>query len=179
MKNEKVKKPFYKKWWVWVLAVIVVFAIIGGGGSSDNGDVNTSDTNVSTEAPGSATQKNPSNEIDDFVCEILGVEVGDKNHEGKPIVIVTYKFTNNSDEADSFDLSINHTVFQNGIECEQDFVYAVMDDDNGSKEIKTGASIEVKKAYILNDTSSDIEIELEGIFSWDDNVITKIFSIAN
>lgn len=25
------KKPFYKKWWVWVIAVIVVFAIAGGG----------------------------------------------------------------------------------------------------------------------------------------------------
>lgn len=25
------KKPFYKKWWVWVLAVILLFAIVGGG----------------------------------------------------------------------------------------------------------------------------------------------------
>ena len=30
-KKEKVKKPFYKKWWVWVIAVIIVFAIFGGG----------------------------------------------------------------------------------------------------------------------------------------------------
>ncbi|ADE87507.1 structure protein [Deep-sea thermophilic phage D6E] len=29
---EKPKKPFYKRWWVWVLAVIIVGAIASGGG---------------------------------------------------------------------------------------------------------------------------------------------------
>lgn len=33
--TEKIKKPFYKKWWVWVIAAIVLFGVIGsmGGGS--------------------------------------------------------------------------------------------------------------------------------------------------
>ncbi|MCG3418232.1 DUF4352 domain-containing protein [Oceanobacillus jordanicus] len=31
MAKEKIKKPFYKKIWVWVLAIIVVIAIAGGG----------------------------------------------------------------------------------------------------------------------------------------------------
>lgn len=31
-KAEKVKKPFYKKWWVWVLAIIIIAAFSGGGG---------------------------------------------------------------------------------------------------------------------------------------------------
>ncbi|WP_416730262.1 DUF4352 domain-containing protein [Fictibacillus sp. JL2B1089] len=30
MGKEKVKKPFYKKWWVWVIAIIVVAAATGG-----------------------------------------------------------------------------------------------------------------------------------------------------
>ena len=30
-KSNKVKKPFYKRWWVWVLAVIVIGNMIGGG----------------------------------------------------------------------------------------------------------------------------------------------------
>ncbi|WP_186763916.1 Ltp family lipoprotein [Planomicrobium sp. CPCC 101079] len=25
--KEKVKKPFYKKWWVWLIAIIIIFAI--------------------------------------------------------------------------------------------------------------------------------------------------------
>lgn len=28
---EKQKKPMFKRWWFWVIAVIVVFAIVGGG----------------------------------------------------------------------------------------------------------------------------------------------------
>lgn len=31
MSAGKVKKPFYKKWWVWLLAIIVVIAITSGG----------------------------------------------------------------------------------------------------------------------------------------------------
>ncbi|AOH54507.1 hypothetical protein ABE28_009090 [Peribacillus muralis] len=35
-KKEKVNKPFYKKWWVWVLAIIIIGAIAGGGEDTDN-----------------------------------------------------------------------------------------------------------------------------------------------
>ena len=31
----KIKKPFYKKWWVWVLAVIVIIGIGSSGGKND------------------------------------------------------------------------------------------------------------------------------------------------
>nr|WP_263324259.1 DUF3862 domain-containing protein [Neobacillus sp. Marseille-Q6967] len=31
MAREKVKKPFYKRWWVWVLAALVVVALINPG----------------------------------------------------------------------------------------------------------------------------------------------------
>ncbi len=34
-KKEKVKKPFYKKWWVWVIAIIVLFGIIGSIGDEE------------------------------------------------------------------------------------------------------------------------------------------------
>jgi hypothetical protein len=29
------KKPFYKKWWVWLIAIIVVFAVAGGSGEEE------------------------------------------------------------------------------------------------------------------------------------------------
>jgi flagellar biosynthesis GTPase FlhF len=34
MAKEKVKKPFYKKWWVWVLAIIIIGAANSGGKDS-------------------------------------------------------------------------------------------------------------------------------------------------
>jgi hypothetical protein len=36
MKYDRVKKPFYKKWWVWLLAIIIIGAALSGGG--DDGD---------------------------------------------------------------------------------------------------------------------------------------------
>lgn len=36
MAKEKVKKPFYKKWWIWAIAVVVIFAFAQGGGDADS-----------------------------------------------------------------------------------------------------------------------------------------------
>lgn len=36
MAKEKAKKPFYKKWWVWLLAIIVVIAISGMGNEGED-----------------------------------------------------------------------------------------------------------------------------------------------
>ncbi|WP_231169760.1 hypothetical protein [Clostridium botulinum] len=43
MENNKIKKPFYKRWWVWVIAIIVIMFIWGGSGSS-NKSTNTKST---------------------------------------------------------------------------------------------------------------------------------------
>ena len=40
----KTKKPWYKRWWVWVLVVIAAIFIIGaiaGGGDDDDNDAST------------------------------------------------------------------------------------------------------------------------------------------
>jgi len=50
MNNQEIKqkKPFYKKWWVWVLAVFVLFIIIGSSGDSPTA---TSEVTESNESP--------------------------------------------------------------------------------------------------------------------------------
>ena len=35
VKNPKASKPFYKKWWVWVIAVCIVIGGIAGGGDTE------------------------------------------------------------------------------------------------------------------------------------------------
>lgn len=44
------KKPFYKRVWFWILAIIAIFVIIGaiGGGSSSNTSENTSESKTSS-----------------------------------------------------------------------------------------------------------------------------------
>lgn len=44
MKNPKVKKPIYKKWWFWaIIAVVLITAVFGGG----NSDASTEDNSTS------------------------------------------------------------------------------------------------------------------------------------
>lgn len=49
----KVKKPFYKKWWVWVIVIIVIGGIASGGGESDttSTDSQTANTTPKEESP--------------------------------------------------------------------------------------------------------------------------------
>lgn len=48
--NPKVKKPLYKKWWIWVLAVIVVIAVSTNG----EDEAKTAEPNTSKEQPAKA-----------------------------------------------------------------------------------------------------------------------------
>ncbi|QNQ83739.1 hypothetical protein FP435_04420 [Lactobacillus sp. PV037] len=58
----KQKKPWYKRWWAWVLialAVIIVFAIIAGSGEDDSGSSsNSSSQNQTSVSTSKKTYKN-------------------------------------------------------------------------------------------------------------------------
>ncbi|MBO5725857.1 MAG: DUF5067 domain-containing protein, partial [Clostridia bacterium] len=103
------------------------------------------------------------------------------DYANKDVVIVKYKFTNNNDdEATAFYLTFDDAVYQNGVGLNEAYVLkdsANYNADNQTKEIKKGASIEVEAAYELNDTTTDIEVEVKELFSFSDKTIKKTFSI--
>ncbi len=43
-KKEKAKKPIYKKWWAWVLAIIVISAFASGGEETDTSTAEQANT---------------------------------------------------------------------------------------------------------------------------------------
>lgn len=61
----KEKKPFYKKIWFWVLAVIIVFAAAGslGGGSDDKADKADKASSSSTKIEKKAESKKPTSKL--------------------------------------------------------------------------------------------------------------------
>lgn len=105
-----------------------------------------------------------------------------KDYEGKPVVIVKYIYSNisNSDPT-AFFIAFDDNVFQSGVGLNSAYV---LDDsanysaDNQTKEIKAGATLEVEVAYELNDTTTDIEVEVSELFSFNNTVISKTFTIA-
>lgn len=155
---------------ILTIACFMLFAVA----SSSEGDT------VDQGSGDTASKSSNAADIADCSVEIKSCRLA-KDWEGKDIVIVNYSFTNNKDEAQSFMLAFDDAVYQNGIGLNESWVVddsANYSADNQTKEIQKGATLEVEVAYELNDTTTDIVVEVSALFSFDDAKVTKTFSIA-
>lgn len=171
----KIKKPIYKRVWFILLIIVAVIIVISiaasSGGSSDSGDQPTNSNS------GAVVNDSANSNLGRYKVEIKGCRLS-KDYDGTPIAIVTYSYTNNDSEAHSFSWTFEDHAYQNGVEAEK--TYFPSDDDyeknnNQSKEIKSGVTIDVMVAYKLNDTSTPVEVEVGQLISFDDTKITKTF----
>lgn len=116
-----------------------------------------------------------------YSVEILSCRMA-IDYEGKPVVIVKYSFENVSDsEAVAFIWKVSDKVYQNGIELEDAYFLdesAEYDSEKKSAEIQKGTKIEVEVAYVLKDTTTDINVEVSRLISLDETVIKKTLSIT-
>lgn len=101
-----------------------------------------------------------------------------QNSIGEPAVVITFGFTNVSDESKSlWDACMYEypMVYQEGVELEHTTVSGV-DWDSLTSGIKPGVSFDVELAFLLNNTTSDIEAEI-GIQYRDTNV-SRTFTLS-
>lgn len=158
--------------------LVLMFALFAVASSSDTDD---SDKSAVTQSSGEVITEaaEDSNSLGSYEVEIKNARISE-NYEGKATVIITYGFTNNSSESASFYIAIDETVYQNGVGLER--TYTLKDGDpydeaNQSKEIKSGVTLDVDVAYVLNDLETDIEVEAKETFSFTDDIVSKTFSI--
>lgn len=110
--------------------------------------------------------------VGDFVVEVTSIE-SSKDFAGKPVLVVDYKFSNNSERSASFGMSISHKAFQNGIEAVVS--YDPKFSENLLTEIRPGASLNIRRAYTLVDITSAVELEVDKLITFSPNpVIFKI-----
>ena len=144
------------------------------GNPADSETTGPVETVEPTEGPTeSAPAETPDGKIGKYNVTIKDYRVTEDS-SGDDILIITYTFTNNSDESAAFIYTIEDKCFQNGVELGDVFTSWGIDDcsfDNKSKEIKPGISLDVQVAYKLNDTTTDVEVELDKYFSWTDSKI--------
>lgn len=167
------KKKKKKKWIIIavVAVVIILIAVIASGGSDDS---SSEDSNASavTSAVSAESEEKANDTIGDFKCVVKGAKLC-KDLTGKDAVLITYEFTNNSDSAVSFDVALDARAYQDGVGLET----AILDEDTDylDVDIKPGVTKEVKKAYNLRDTSTEIEIEVSELISFsDDKIVTTV-----
>lgn len=112
-----------------------------------------------------------------YAVAIEGATVG-ADYEGNPVVIVTYSWTNNSDEATSAMAALYAKCFQNGVELETAIVTEDIGADNYMAEVKPGAGTTYGIAYALDD-QSDVTVEVSEFISFDDAILaSETFSVA-
>jgi hypothetical protein len=99
-----------------------------------------------------------------------------EDYSGDDILIVKYEYTNGEDKACAFATEFNDKVFQNGVECKSFTFSDDVDSEPSILYIKPGVTIIVEEGYLLNDTSSDVEIEIKESFT-DKEVLSEKRSI--
>lgn len=98
-KKEKVKKPFYKKWWVWVIAIIIVGALATGGeeDTASEGQENAEAEATSTEptSEDTSTEEASSEESSEDAAEEKKEEPAEMPGVGESVEVGAMTYTIN------------------------------------------------------------------------------------
>lgn len=166
-----------KKILLFALVLALSFSLLGCG-STSSPDTASESENADNEATIQQSNSNAGT-LGDYAISFTGCTTA-KDYEGKDVIIVSYDFTNNSDEATSAALALYVKAFQNGIELENGIVIDDIDgynSDNYMKDIKPGVTLNVQEAFVLSDTSS-VEFEASEFISFSDDVVSFTYSLS-
>ena len=92
-----------------------------------------------------------------------------EDSDGNDAIVLTLDFTNNGKENASYLWSVDETVMQNGVELETATVFTDYDTfetviEGQFADVAPGATLEVRTAYLLQDTTSPVEATFEQFF---------------
>ncbi len=181
-KMYKVSKPFYKKVWFWVLAVILIIIIgsaLNGGSDSNKASDNGGEkvTKSSTSASSSKEEKSDTFykigdtvKVGDAEYTLNSVELTDERNqfeENQPaqVVKITYTVKNDGDS----DLPVGTDVEVYGPDDKKSETYA---NENTMGAVAPGKQMDVTAHFTLNQTG-EIEIHFSPLVSFEKAAIFK------
>ena len=153
-----------QKWIAGLLAVSMMAAMAGCAETTDSSSSQAEETSAaeSSAAESSTAEETEAEDITEaaaeeteFQVELLGTSVS-QDYEGKPVLVVEYNFTNNSDEAQSF-------IFA----CDD------IDSQQQMNEIQPGTTYALKIGYHLQDTTSPVDIEVTSLDFINEDTLLK------
>lgn len=169
-----------KKLFLTVLACVPLAFTACGGDSEPDAPSEAGQPEQESKQPEPKQQSQSSGDIGDYTFSINDY-VLTKDHDGNPAIIVDFDFTNNGEDTTNFMTAAYAKAFQDGVELESALIFNsdVYDAEISMKDIKTGASLNVQKAWVLSSETSPVEVELEELFSFSDEKLEKTFEIVN
>lgn len=100
--------------------------------------------------------------------------------DGKKVIIVSYKFTNNSANAESFTSMMSSDAFQDGMAINHSVINTEIegfDSDSTAERIDPGKTITVQEAYTLANETSPVEVRVSEFHSESGASVTKTFNL--
>lgn len=159
----------------------------GGAGKKPDNSSGVSEQVPSEQVPepsadengGKGAQTAGSGDLGDYHVEVKGASLA-KDYEGKSAIVITYAWTNNSDDTTSAMVSVGAKAFQDGVQLESAMIVGDDSYDAGTsmKEVRPGTTIDVQCAYILTSETSAVEFELTEWISLSDDMVTMNFDPA-
>lgn len=151
----------------------------GSGGDEANAPGEVMDnTPEPSKAPAPAKKLEESGSIGDYQIEIHDFELS-QDYNGASAIIIGYTFTNNGDEATSGMVALSEIAYQNGVQLDTAVITGQGIGEDKMKDIKTGASIDLKSAFLLTSETAPVEFEVSEFMSLSDERLGKTFQIAD
>lgn len=132
-------------------------------------DENESGDNIETAGSGT---------LGDYYVEIKSAELKE-DYNGESVIVITYAWTNNSEDTTSAMVSTFEKAFQDGIELDSAYTVKDVDFSNNSKDVRPGTTIDIKKAFVLTSDSSIVEFEVTEWISFSDDMVSMNFDPQN
>lgn len=116
--------------------------------------------------------------VGDYYVEISSYRLF-TDTDGKPVIFVTYNYTNNSEDEQSFAMSVNTRLYQNDVQLEDGVILEESEYDSEVewKDIAPGETISVEYPHYLIDTTTPVRVEVTNIF-FENEIIVRTFDIA-
>lgn len=180
--NTKQSKPWYKKWWVWVLVVVV---LIGAGGAAGNKNDTTTSTgssnNSSSEKKAEEKTEFKVGETASFDNKTITVTDVQRNYDtgnqfaqpesGKEFVIVTVNITNNSDKTLDYNTFEFKMQDSNGVQQNEAFT-ALSEGKLNSGSLAAGGKVTGKLAYEVPKDDTGLKLLYQNFSFFDNKAIT-------
>lgn len=166
-----------------LVLALVIYLAARNSNKEDNGG---------TTKPTASAQSSNTDKKDDTTQEQMNgngnlgahhVEIKDyrmeKDKDGKNSIIITYKITNNDNAVMNFATILRDKAYQGTKELKDAVLENIenFDADSITKSIEKGATHEVQKAFVLENTETAVKIEVKRLTSTNGESVVKTFDI--
>lgn len=172
-----------------LLTTLLVTACGGNqNGSSKNSSVDepspAADDGQEAASPSDSSQSGGnmegSGDLGDYHVEIKEA-LCTEDYEGNPAIVITYSWTNNSEETTSAMVAMHEKAFQDGVGLDTAIIMdsSVYDSGAGMKDVRPGTTIDVQCAFSLTSETSTVEFEISELISFSNDCVVMNFDPAS